>query len=342
MNDNYIDEDWDVFKKKFNEEVDTIFGEYADFFALPDPDYDFPTDPKEKYELFKDSTGRYQFYEIKWNYLTQAGREDDVNSIKAEIIDIQSITQHEKLNSEIEKLKLFRAAKEYFAKAKVLGPVEGKGASYTEEVTLYIYTLHEMGYFNNYSLPDDAFYIDGTANNIKFLGEVYGKYFLFYDYLLEQAAKHGVEITITIKPEIKVEKKPENPKSKKQQTMDKTLREIWEGSQDEWDCVVLFLQKDNHKDGLPFMTSKKNSEYNWTRVGRRSYQKFLAGFIRVCVEYGYILNEYTGGEMVSICCNTFKNLNGLERNNFTNLHDFSKIDVYQEPFLTIPKKKVKK
>jgi hypothetical protein len=154
---------------------DAVLEELAGTGALPE-------DAKSRYEIFKKYIGKFYFFTELLGYLTYALREDDIHSITAAIQELDEIRQHESLTNPISRGKLYKEAKEY-AVNMVRHPLDQPKSYDSERLTLMIYLLHENNYFDTLRLPDEAFIIDGHPNNIEVVGEVYGQYFTFYDYL---------------------------------------------------------------------------------------------------------------------------------------------------------------
>jgi len=143
-----------------------------------------------------------------------------------------------------------------------------------------------------------------------------------------------------------IELKKSKPESEKQLIKKKTLLEIWKGSEAEYDKAIIFLKNVYiHGDG-PFIT-EENKKLIWNR---KISQKYLSGFICVCMEKGFIEDKYFAPELMSICKNTIE-IDKLDKNNFTNILTLnleekkykgnSRVKVnYTDPFLSLfPKKK---
>ncbi len=135
-------------------------------------------------------------------------------------------------------------------------------------------------------------------------------------------------------PPVSITQNKNKPKSKKQETKLKTIWEIWDKKQEvAYKKAIAFLLETHTIDerSLSYVTEKEG-EYIWHKLVS---QKYLAGFIFVCMERGFIENIYSAPELVSICIKTFTN-DTLDKNNFTNIPTTDLIkDKHKEPFLNL-------
>ncbi len=99
---------------------------------------------------------------------------------------------------------------------------------------------------------------------------------------------------------------PSSGSSMKKETKAKTILKIWDEEYSAYYHKAIDFLKKTHsinENDYPFITLKEG-KYYWHKLVS---QKYLAGFIFVCMEKGFIEDSYTSPELMSICKNTFNN-----------------------------------
>lgn len=156
---------------------ETICNEYSEI-TLP-PDYDADA----RYAYLKGYIAHLQFLSYRFTYQITSidtdgiPREDEYCNILSALEKINLIRKHKDVIDVQKRAKLIKEAKRHFIK-DTLGDIKDE-----QYLILLIYVLHEENWFNFFPLPDEAFEFVDHNNRMDVVGEVYGRYFLFYDYL---------------------------------------------------------------------------------------------------------------------------------------------------------------
>jgi hypothetical protein len=103
---------------------------------------------------------------------------------------------NERLCNHKERIKLYREAVKYIRSVwQALYEDYSEDKCTDDEKILYMISLHNNNYFDSILLPDEALILGmpNTIKSIEMIAQVYGKYFLFYDYL--QNTKKKLEST---------------------------------------------------------------------------------------------------------------------------------------------------
>ena len=138
-----------------------------------------PQTSKERYNLLKEYTAQWFCYHYEVQYLIKALADDDINSIKSQIQELEVITKHESITDPVKRNKLYSDAKDYIH--KYANRSQPYNEYSLERITLFIYILHANNFFDRFLIKADALNYRNGVENI--YADVYGKYFLFYDYL---------------------------------------------------------------------------------------------------------------------------------------------------------------
>ena len=146
----------------------------------------YGTDAAGRYNLLKNYTAMLQFTWSRFKYQVRAidkdgiPGENDIANINKAITDLDLIRKHADLSNPIRRSELLKEAK-LRSKNDTFGDVKDE-----QHLILLIYLLHDANWFNEFPLPEDAFELCTHDNQIEMIGEVYGKYFLLFNYLLEK------------------------------------------------------------------------------------------------------------------------------------------------------------
>ena len=141
------------------------------------------TDAAGRYNLLKNYTAMLRFNLSKFTYQVRAickdgiPGENDIANIAKAIAQLDVIRKHADLCDTNRRWELLREAK-LRLKNDTLGEVKDE-----QRLILLIYLLHNEKWFNEFPLPEEAIECYAFENRLDMIGEVYGKYFHFYDYL---------------------------------------------------------------------------------------------------------------------------------------------------------------
>lgn len=142
------------------------------------------TDAAGRYGFLKNYIAMLQFTWSKFKYQVRAidkdgiPGENDTASINKALAELNVIRNHKDLSDFKRRSELQKEAR-LRTKEDTLGEVKDE-----QHLILLIYLLHDESWFNEFPLPEEAFEFNDHENRLDMIGEVYGKYFLFYDYLL--------------------------------------------------------------------------------------------------------------------------------------------------------------
>jgi hypothetical protein len=152
----------------------------ADFANYAMPEW---TDAAGRYDLLKNYTAMLQFTWSKFKYQVRAIDKDgipgetDIANINKAIAELNVFRNHKDLSNPKRRSELLKEAR-LRTKKDTFGEVKDE-----QHLILLIYLLHEENWFNEFPLSEEAFEFYAYDNRLDMIGEVYGKYFLFYDYL---------------------------------------------------------------------------------------------------------------------------------------------------------------
>ncbi len=268
---------------------------------------DLLKEAKDRYEVFKKYIGDWHFYSCKYDYLSYALREDDILSVSGAIQEIEEVRNHELLKNPDSRCSLYHDAQKYMIDS--INPRKEAKKYDTEKLVLMIYLLHEEGYFNNCPLPDQAFEIDDHPNKIEVVGEVYGRYFTFYNYLQDNLKKLRPESSL----EAVITNEPKTQGREKESIS--TFKEMfYDIHKPKFDRMIELLLKD-----FPIQIINKYSELDRLdgptiyEVGNKyalnsmmpSPISYLAGIYIVCKKNKWLTNNHTLKEIKKVVGNTF-------------------------------------
>ena len=239
---------------------------------------------ESRYTLLKEYIAKLQFASFKFVYqitsLNSDGipNEDDSFHIAGAIAKLNIIRKNANLIDVRKRTELLKEAKNHLVK-NTLGGINDE-----QRLILLIYILHQENWFNIFPLPDEAFVFAEHDNRMDMIGEVYGRYFLFYNYLQDKLK------AVSTQPSIPVRKAMSE---KKQKEID-TFRDLFIGlnkTNGVYDKVIKALSAP-----LPYhITSAcelpddtqfvdfSNGKMTWNEGIRGSYM-YLAGLYEVCKE----------------------------------------------------------
>lgn len=170
----------------YNIEFDILLDKY-NFILDPDQYRELiPDDTKERYELFKASTAQYYFLEYRKEYRNFTLDKDNLSIVKGYISEIEKITDKPELNKDHSDYHNL-----YLSAVRFINGLSGmirnfKLEDYSkEQIDTFLYLLHREEYFNLFPLKYDAFDMDKPDNRYRLIGENFGRYFLFADFLEE-------------------------------------------------------------------------------------------------------------------------------------------------------------
>ena len=280
---------------------------YDKYLEIPMP---IPGDAKGRYVRLKDYIGEWHFYDCKFNFLSDAPEEVDIHSILKEIQLIEDIRNHKLLRDKAKRSELSDEAKDHLKRGSL------NAVKDDEKLSLLICILLEDNWFDIFPLADEAFELDDHANNIESIGEVYGKYFRFYEYLKYLLKKIDPKLLINIA------QKSENTKPLKTKKIKPlTFKDIFnKDNEDKADKILEILLRDLPEkvtieyDELsePFI-SKTGNNIVWN-ISVKNAVSYIAGIFRVCSKK-YWLGTHSMDTYVEIFANTF-NVKITSRTNF--------------------------
>ena len=143
-------------------------------------------DARSRNALLKNYIGKLQFCGFKNGYQIASidvdgiPHEDEHSCISSAIDKLNIVRNHPVVTNIHERAALLKEAKKHMVN-DTFGEIK-------DESTLVrmIYLLHRENWFDIFPLPDEAFEFEEHDNRMDMVGEVYGRYILFYDYLQEQ------------------------------------------------------------------------------------------------------------------------------------------------------------
>lgn len=198
----YNEIDWLIKRGELSGEYD--FLENQDLYT-----YDIPEDCANRYILFKESVAQFYYNDYYKEYRDLSLREIDKNIICGLLAEIELIKNHHEYIVGNPKYPTH-----YLAAVKFINRIGEQTynvdenvkkilASYTDEqVIAYTCILHSSNYFEKFPIPFEVFYADSIDSPFRFIGEVYGKYFLLYDML--QKEKEGILKDLGENPPVKI------------------------------------------------------------------------------------------------------------------------------------------
>ena len=238
---------------------DELFNRYG-FLINEDEfhDYSFPDSPSDRYDLFLESTCRYYLNENTLNYKNLMLVSGDIKLMNGLKHDLEKIIFHPRLTkSKNTDNMLYYEARRFFNDVYIDPSSSNKNGfgKYTEEeVTLFLYSLHAQDYFKILPLPDNAFQVDCSLKKYYAIGQVVGKYELFYKHLLFEISNksqpsYNAKVTTLKAIESTLQKKDEVPPCR---LKDMLLPE----HRDKYDIIVRFLSNENPYDDLKKLARK--------------------------------------------------------------------------------------
>ncbi len=152
--------------------------------ALDDYYEEIPIDTPERYEVFKKSTAQFYCLNLIRDYKDLTLRTNNNIIVKGLLDEIKKLEDDPRNNKEnpdyasrfIKAIKLINTMSD-LRNEKLVYEYSA------EEIKSFLYILHKEEYFKLFPIPEDAFDIKISTNRLDLIGEVYGKYFLFKEYL---------------------------------------------------------------------------------------------------------------------------------------------------------------
>jgi len=164
---------------------------------------------ESRYTLLKEYIAKLQFASFKFVYqitsLDSDGmpNENDSFHIAGAISKLNIIRKNANLIDVRKRTELLNEAKNHLVKNS-LGGINDE-----QRLILLIYILHQENWFNIFALPDEAFVFAEHDNRMDMIGEVYGKYFLYYDYLQNKLKLASPQLSIPVKKALSEKKQKE-------------------------------------------------------------------------------------------------------------------------------------
>jgi hypothetical protein len=185
--------------------------------------------------------------------------------------------------------------------------------------------------------------IDYTVNKVELIPEVYGKYFLFYDYLKERAADLGITDDGVITEQDKKLAKPNastiitGKLNKTRLLKRQTLMDIWDkGSMGQYYRVLKSLENFEFENGRKIV-EKRGSKHYWLPAPTpKKWQMYLAAFCHE-MELAKLINpeKYNGSiPVLQEILKGFFNISVLSPDSFSKIKntDDSIYSEYKKPF----------
>lgn len=181
----------DKLTRSYDEEMGNLLSDYP--FILEDEfDYEFPTDPNDRLDLLIKSTSQFQFIEAKYKFLRSTIGISDRSQLAGEIAKLERLLKPKQNEDPLYQDILYADAVAFMFKCYEHLFFWGSSFKIDSNIVLeYIISLINSNYFKKISLPEAAYYVDYTDNvyGLTMIAEVYGKYYLFYDYLKKLETK---------------------------------------------------------------------------------------------------------------------------------------------------------
>jgi hypothetical protein len=131
----------------------------------------------------------------------------------------------------------------------------------------------------------------------------------------------------------KVDKSLENPKKIKPET----LRDIFEGTESEYQYIISFLKEPYMEIDSSFITSH-GEKLIWNKTPTKGWSKYLAGFISALIKKKYIKDQHSANLYHAILCKTF-NLTDFDKGNLKSVANFYESNPdYSRAFTSLPEK----
>ncbi|MFA6150530.1 MAG: hypothetical protein WC716_04350 [Chitinophagaceae bacterium] len=321
-------ETYDLLKEEnllqFENEVQVIFESHL-FFAQSDTNYEeLDASTSERYGLLKDASAKYFFAQEKLKLRDELLIGDAKTLISGKIQELQKIVLNRKLAVPIERKKIYISAIHYL---NSLYNGEDTSRFKEEEIFLMLHLLHSDNYFEQFHLPDLAIISIDDNNIFNLIAKAYGKYTLFYNFLLEEAA------IFSLKTQTNFKNIPHRENKKERKT--KNLIQIWQGSEQQYLEAISFLKQPfvEGENDVPFITEDKNGNYIWLSY-HIGYQQYLAAFLTTCMLKNLIPSDFSGDDLVAISFNTFS-LKALDKPSFTYLPFRAPNKKYMDAFSTL-------
>jgi len=131
-------------------------------------------------------------------------------------------------------------------------------------------------------------------------------------------------------PQKAIEKNQEQKKDK-----DKTLKEIWLGSDAQYDELLELLQQEitlplhTPELTISFLKRDGNNNFRWVKKPTSGWQRYMSGLLRNCGEYEFInLDNFGASTLRTICKNTF-----LETTDKMDDDAFAEMDLLKDKYL---------
>ena len=114
-------------------------------------------------------------------------REND-NELKAGyLFELEKVIfNHRITGTEKEKKILNYQAQQFFLDTYIDSGSNSQAKYTPEDITLYLFVLHQNGYFNHLPIPEQAFSVEFPPEKYYAIGEVFAKYIMFYDFLKKE------------------------------------------------------------------------------------------------------------------------------------------------------------
>ena len=224
----------------------------------------------------KDYTANWYFLNYKYDFLRQTAGRHDVELIEAHLHRLDKLKKHEKLTLPNSRKELYLSAIKYINELNDRGLYPEKYGK--EEISLYLIILHEKNYFDGEELPDEVFDLTSPYNEIVAIPDIYGEYFLFYEYLNNEL-KRGADVNVP---------NQSNTENEGQQEEFKDIFLIIHRAK--YDKIIdLLTQKNNVMPQCPFITVD-GEKIVW-ETGTDGSHSFLAGLIVALKESGWIYKK---------------------------------------------------
>ena len=174
-------------RNEYEYKMDELFGSYPFLIEEEYYDHEFPFEPKERYQSFKDSTCQFYYERNLLNYRNLLVREND-NELKAGyLFELEKVIFNHRITGTEKEKKILNYQAQQFFLDTYIDSVSDSQAKYTpEDITLYLFVLHQNGYFDHLPIPEQAFSVEFPPEKYYAIGEVFAKYIMFYDFLKKE------------------------------------------------------------------------------------------------------------------------------------------------------------
>ncbi len=260
------------------------------------------------YEFLKTHTARKLFIQEKQDYLTRSFGIKSAIYIRGEILELEKVINHERLQREEDSCLLYCEAVTYATNVFVKENKELEQNTHHLLKELYVYHLLKNDFFENVEVPDEAIGLDDTIVNYIIIPMVYSRYFLFYDYLKKELA--------TIKTEsesLNGTKALQNKKKEVQYKIENFYELFFEIHKTKYDKIIDLLAhelpplvtKEYDDISGPFIEIINNDKQNVQWISPLG-QKYIAGLFFVCRKRKWVKEVAGSTKLQVIASKTFK------------------------------------